>query len=505
MPTASKKFLVPPYSSSGYGFAPYTTAQNFIAGTFQNAAGGAVMDVENPRHGRPMGKVVVSGPTEVNAAVQAARAAWPEWRNTPIKERAQFMFRLKQLLERDREELTWLISAENGKTRAEAQADIDKGIECIEFATSLPNLAAGSQIDVSRGIRCEVSFEPLGVVAGITPFNFPIMVPLWTLPIAITAGNTFLLKPSELVPYGAYRLAALLKETGLPDGVVNVVHGAREAVEAITDHPDIEAVAFVGSTRVAKLLYSRGCGIGKRMLCMGSAKNNIIVVPDADPELTATTLVASAYGCAGQRCMAASLMVAVGDVQPIIDIMAALAGKTKLGEDMGAIISRDAVKRIRNYIDDSERRGAKVLVDGRAARVDGCPEGYWVGPTILDRVTPDMPAASEEIFGPVLSVVHVSTLDEALALQNKSRYGNGAAIFTTNGGVARYAVERLQAGMVGVNIGVPVPREPFAFGGWKDSKFGHGDITGMDGFRFFTRPRKVTSRWSVQKDQTWMS
>jgi len=495
----------PAYAGKSYAFTPYAPAQNFIGGTFRAAAAGGTLDVENPRHGRVMGKVALSTAADVAAAAEAARAAFPAWRATPMKERAQVMFRLKTLLERDLEELCWLLSAENGKTYAEARADIEKGIECVEFAAALPNMAQGGQIDVSRGINCQVTYEPLGVVAGITPFNFPIMVPLWTAPIALIAGNTYVLKPSELVPYGAMRLAALFKEAGLPDGAFNVVNGAREAVEAITDQPDIQAVAFVGSTRVGKLLYARGAALGKRMLCLGSAKNHILVVPDADPELTASTVVASAYGCAGQRCMAATLMVAVGDVQHIIDRMVPLARGIRVGTDMGAIISRDAVKRITGFIDEAEKQGGKVLVDGRGAKVDGCTEGYWVGPTILDRLTPEMPAAREEIFGPVLSIVHTATLDEALALQNRSRYGNGAAIFTTNGGVARYATERLEAGMIGINVGVPVPREPFAFGGWKDSKFGHGDITGMDGFAFFTHPRKVTSRWSVQSDQTWMS
>jgi malonate-semialdehyde dehydrogenase (acetylating)/methylmalonate-semialdehyde dehydrogenase len=495
----------PAYAEKSYAFIPYVPAQNFIGGVFRDSAAGGALEVENPRHGKVLGKVAISTAADVDAAVKAARAAFPAWRATPMKERAQVMFRLKALLERDLEELCWLLSAENGKTFAEARGDIEKGIECLELSAALPNLAPGGQIDVSRGISCQVTHEPLGVVAGITPFNFPVMVPLWMAPTAITAGNTFVLKPSELVPYGAMRLAALLQEAGLPDGVFNVVNGGREAVEAITDHPGIEAVGFVGSTRVAKLLYARGSALGKRMLCLGSAKNHILVVPDADPELTASTVVASAYGCAGQRCMAATLMVAVGDVQHIIDRMVPIARKLRLGTDMGSIISRDAVQRITGFVDEAEKRGGKVLVDGRGAKVDGCPGGYWLGPTILDQLSPEIPAACEEIFGPVLSIVHTATLDEALALQNRSRYGNGAAIFTTSGGVARYATERLEAGMIGVNVGVPVPREPFAFGGWKDSKFGHGDITGLDGFHFFTRPRKVTTRWSIQTDQTWMS
>jgi malonate-semialdehyde dehydrogenase (acetylating)/methylmalonate-semialdehyde dehydrogenase len=381
---------------------------------------------------------------------------------------------------------------------------VEKGIECVEYAASLHMMADGGQLDVSRGVNCRVTYEPLGVVAGIVPFNFPVMVPLWMVPNALMAGNAFILKPSEVVPYGAMKLAQLLQEAGLPDGLFNVVNGQRECVEAITDHPDIKAVGFVGSTKVAKVLYARGAQAGKRMLCLGSAKNHVIVVPDADPELTSSTIVASSFGCAGQRCMASSLMVAVGDVQHIIDKMVANARTLKLGEDMGSVISKAAKERIEGYIAGAEKAGAKVLVDGRGQKVPGC-DGHWVGPTILDDVTIDMPAGCEEIFGPVLSIVHVKTLDEAIALQHKSLYSNGAAIFTTRGVVARTAVEKLEAGMVGVNIGVPVPREPFSFGGFNSSKFGHGDITGWDGFRFWSRPKKVTEKWAIASDASWMS
>jgi malonate-semialdehyde dehydrogenase (acetylating)/methylmalonate-semialdehyde dehydrogenase len=324
------------------------------------------------------------------------------------------------------------------------------------------------------------------------------------LPQALAAGNTFVLKPSEQVPYGSMRLAEIFKEAGLPDGVLNIVNGGKETVEALCDHPDIAAIGFVGSTKVAQIVYERGSKSGKKMLCLGGAKNHLVVVPDADEDLTASTLVASAYGCSGQRCMAASVMIAVGDVQAIIDKMVAQTRTMTLGDDMGSIINPASHERITGYIGDAESRGATVLVDGRDLQVDGQP-GNWIGPTIIDNVTPDMPSAFEEIFGPVLSIIHVDTLDEAIALENQNPYGNAAAIFTTNGGVARYAIERFSAGMCGVNIGVPVPREPFAFGGWNDSKFGHGDITGQDGFRFWTRPRKVTARWEMASDATWMS
>jgi malonate-semialdehyde dehydrogenase (acetylating)/methylmalonate-semialdehyde dehydrogenase len=494
----------PPFPARSNAFHEYVDCKNWIGGRWQDASTGLSQPVHNPRHDRALGLVPLSGAADVEAAASAARAALPGWRDTPLKERAQVLYRLKALIERDLDELGWLVAHENGKTFEEGKGSVLKGVECLEFGASIPNMAAGSGLDVSRGIKCELSYEPLGVVAGITPFNFPFMVPLWMIPQALVAGNTFILKPSERVPYGSMKLASLLDEAGLPPGVFNVVHGAQAAVEGIVDHPAIKAVGFVGSTRVARLLYARGSALGKSMLCLGGAKNHLLVVPDADLELTATTLAASAFGCAGQRCMAASVMIAVGDVQPIIDATVAITRKIRLGLDMGPVISRAAVERITRYIGEAEARGAKVLVDGRGAAVDGEP-GYWFGPTLLDHVTPDMPAGCEEIFGPVLSIIRVRTLDEALAIENQSPYGNAAAIFTQSGATARYCLERFEAGMCGVNVGVPVPREPFAFGGWNDSKFGVGDLTGWDGYRFWTRPRKVTSRWAQQRDMTWMS
>ena len=492
------------FAARDYDFLSYVDCKNWIGGQWVDAQSGKSIDVDNPRHKETMGQVVWSDRADVDAAVDAASAALKGWRTTPVKERVQVLFRMKQLMEANIDELSWLLSHENGKTIAQARGSVLKGIECVEFGTSLQNLSQGENLDVSRGINCEVTHEPVGVCGGIVPFNFPTMVPLWMLPQALVSGNTFVLKPSEQVPYSAMRLAELFKEAGLPDGVLNIINGGKESVEGICDHPDIAAVAFVGSTTVAKIVYERGSKTGKKMLCLGGAKNHLVVVPDAELNLTATTMVASAYGCAGQRCMAASVMVAVGDVQHIIDAMVTQTKEMALGDDMGAIINPQSVERINRYISDAEERGATVLVDGRQAGVDGQP-GNWVGPTLIDNVSADMPASCEEIFGPVMSIVHVDTLDEAIALENSSPYGNAAAIFTTNGGVARYAIDRFTAGMCGVNIGVPVPREPFAFGGWNDSKFGHGDITGYDGFRFWTRPRKVTSRWEMASDATWMS
>jgi len=495
---------LPPFTARNYDFMAYVAAQNWIDGAWRDAKGRPTEPVINPRHGKSMGSVPHSGAAEVDAAVAAAAAALPGWRATPMKERVQVLYRVKALIERDLDELSWLVSHENGKTFAEGKGEVLKGIECLEMGISIPNMAAGPQLDVSRGIRCETSYEALGVCAGITPFNFPFMVPLWMLPQALVAGNTFVLKPSEKVPYGAVKLAALFAEAGLPAGVLNIVHGSKDCVEALVDHPEIKAIGFVGSTTIARLVYGRGCALGKRMLCLGGAKNHLIVAPDADLELTSTTVAASAFGCAGQRCMAAAAMVAVGDTQAIVDATAAAARTYALGEHIGSVITRESVDRITRYVDGAEKLGAKVLVDGRKALVEGA-DGFWFGPTVLDHVTPEMPAGCEEVFGPVLSIIRAKTLDEAIAIENASPYGNAASVFTQSGGVARYVMERVNAGMCGVNVGVPVPREPFAFGGWNDSKFGHGDITGWDGFRFWTRPRKITTRWAQHKDMTWMS
>jgi len=329
------------------------------------------------------------------------------------------------------------------------------------------------------------------------------MVPLWMLPQALIGGNTFILKPSEKVPFSVVRLAQLLAAAGLPDGVFNVVQGGREAAMALCDHPRIEALAFVGSTPVARDLYARAAATGKKVLCLGGAKNHLVVVPDADVELTAENVVASFAGCAGQRCMAASVLVAVGDVDPIIDAIVEKARGLKVGKNVGAIVNALSVERIRGYIDEAEAMGSVIRLDGRRAG-DG-RAGYWVGPTVVEHTNRDVPALKEEIFGPVLSIIRVSSLDEALTLETESPFGNGFGIYTSSGDVAQRAIAHAEAGMCGVNVGVPVPREPFGFGGWNDSRFGHGNITGWDGYRFWTRPRKVTTKWALQTDQTWMS
>lgn len=493
----------PVFPASSPAFCEHAPARNFIGGRFVEASGTEVRPVLNPRYGRAMSSVRFSTRADVDAAVEAARAAFPAWRDLPMRERAQILYKARDLVLRDLEELTWLVSHENGKVYDEAKAEVLKGVECMEFGCSLPNLAQGEHIEVSRGVRCEVSYEPLGVVAGVTPFNFPFMVPLWMIPQAIVGGNAFVLKPSEVVPLSTQKLAAIFAEAGLPAGILSIVQGGREVVEAFCDHPHIAALGFVGSTPVAKAVYGRACATGKRALCLGGAKNHLIVVPDADLQLTAENVVASFTGCAGQRCMAASVLVAVGAVDPIIDAIVARASKIALGTELGPVISEAAAARMKRYVDEAEAAGAQIRLDGRGKRPG--TEGNWFGPTVLDRVRPDMPAACDEIFGPVLSILRVQTLDEAIALENSSPYGNASSIYTTSGHAARETMRRVDAGMCGVNVGVPVPREPFAFGGWNDSKFGAGDMTGFDGFRFWTRPRKVTTKWALQKDTTWMS
>jgi malonate-semialdehyde dehydrogenase (acetylating)/methylmalonate-semialdehyde dehydrogenase len=424
----------------------------------------------------------------------------------PVKERTQPLFRFRELVLAQLDELAHLAAAEAGKTVDEARAGLLKGLEVVEFALGIQNLDEGGSLEVSRGVSCEVRREPLGVVAGITPFNFPAMVPMWMFPIAVTCGNAFILKPSEKVPLTPTRLGELMIEAGYPAGVFSIVHGGRAAVEALIDHPGVAAIGFVGSTGVARSVYARAAALGKRALCLGSAKNHLLVVPDADPAVTIPGVVASFTGCAGQRCMAASLLVAVGDVDPIIDGIVEAAGRVQLGADMGAIIDRGALDRLRSAIDRAAADGARIRVDGRAVPApDGCAQGNWLAPTVIDGADPRSEAATRELFGPVLTVVRVPTLDEALALEEASGYGNATSVFTTRGAVARYVAERATSGMVGVNIGVPVPREPFSFGGTKDSRFGHGDMTGRAGIELWTQLKKITTKWTLQVDGSWMS
>ncbi len=483
----------------------YPSLQNFINGQFRPAISTRKLAVHSPIDGQLLTDAPMSNIDDLNNAVEAARTAFHKWSKTPIKERVQVFFKYKFLLEKHLDELAMLCQEENGKTYGESVAEIEKCIELTEFACSLPQLVTGELLEVSRGVECRTEHVPLGVVASIVPFNFPSMVPNWTIPNAIALGNCMIMKPSEKVPISCGRLAQLLKEAGLPDGVFNIVHGDVEIVEAICDHPGIEAVSFVGSTKVAKLVYQRATNNYKRCLALGGAKNHLMVMPDAIPGMTAQNVAASMSGCAGQRCMAASAMIGVGDVDNIIDKICDEARKIIPGENLGAVINKASKERIEKYITEAEQQGATILVDGRDVQVNGKEDGYYVGPTVIDHVRPEMSVAKEEIFGPVISIMRAKTVDEALAIENANPYGNAAAVFTQNGGVARYIIERVSAGMVGVNVGVPVPREPFSFGGWNDSKFGVGDITGKSSIEFWTKLKKSTIKWNPEAGVNWMS
>jgi malonate-semialdehyde dehydrogenase (acetylating)/methylmalonate-semialdehyde dehydrogenase len=475
--------------------AKYSSVRNFVGGRFVDA-GTRLLDVANPSDGSLISRVPLSSGAEVDGAVRSAAAAFPAWSATPIKERVQVFYRYRALLERHFDELAALITEEHGKIRPEAEAEVTKAIELTEFACSLPQIVPGEVLEVSRGIECRVDRHPVGVVASIVPFNFPVMVPHWTIPNAIALGNCLLLKPSELVPLSAGRIAELLAEAGLPAGVFNVVHGAQEVVEAICDHPGIAAVSFVGSTRVAQLVYRRATSNLKRALALGGAKNHLFVLPDANPDFTSSNVVASMTGCAGQRCMAGSVMLAVSGTDPIVRKVVESAGTVVPGKNLGPVISAEAKARIEGYIAEAVAAGATLALDGRGATVPGREGGFWIGPTILDRVRPDMKIAREEVFGPVLAIIRTDDLDQAIEIENSSAYGNAASVFTENGGLARYVTEQASAGMVGVNVGVPVPREPFSFGGWNESKFGAGDITGRGSIEFWTQAKKTTTKWS---------
>ena len=482
----------------------YPEIRNYLGGKFVDADL-PELDVYDPAAATVISRVPLSGPEQVATAVRHAEKAFPAWSHTPIKERVQVFYRYKALLEQHIDELSALVTEENGKIASEARAEVLKSAELSEFACSLPQISPGEILEVSRGVECRIERFPVGIVASIAPFNFPNMVPNWTIPNAIALGNCMILKPSELVPLSAGRIAELLKEAGLPDGVFQVVHGGREVVEAICDDPKISAVSFVGSTKVAKIVYRRATSNLKRCLALGGAKNHLIVMPDADPEMASSNIVASMSGCAGQRCMAASVMLAVSKTDHIIERMVEQARRMVPGRDIGPVISAEAKARITRYIDEAEAAGAKVLVDGRGVRVPGRENGYYIGPTIIDHVTPDMSIAREEVFGPVLVIIRTKDVDDALRVENASPYGNAASVFTESGGVARRVMENASAGMVGVNVGVPVPREPFSFGGWNESRFGVGDITGRGSIEFWTQSKKMTTKWNREAGTNWMS
>ncbi len=482
----------------------YSEVKNFIDGKF-TSNGQARMDILSPINGEVISKVLLSKRNDLDAAVESAKKAFPAWSATPIKERVQIFYRYRSLMEKHMDELAYITHLENGKTLGEARAEVEKSIELTEFACSLPQLIGGEILEVSKGVECRIDHSPLGVVASIAPFNFPHMVPHWTIPNAIALGNCMILKPSEQVPITSSYIADMLKEAGLPDGVFNVVNGDKEIVEAICDHPGIAAVSFVGSTHVAKIVYTRSTGTLKRCVSLGGAKNHLIVMPDANVDMTASNVAASMAGCAGQRCMAASAMLGVGPIDHIVTRLVEEAKKIIPGQNLGSVISKEAKERIERYITEAEKAGAKVLVDGRNAVVPNNEGGFYVGPTVIDFVKPEMAIAKEEVFGPVIAIIRTDTLEEAVKIENSSNYGNAASIFTQSGSFARYVMEHASAGMIGVNIGVPVPREPFSFGGWNESKFGTSDITGKSSIEFWTQLKKTSIKWNAEAKTNWMS
>ncbi len=446
------------------------------------------------------------GPIQVGQALEAAHAAQLDWGRWPLKERAKVLFNFRNILLRELDEISRLKSSESGKTFEEGRAGLLKGIEVLEFALSIQNLDLGGRQEISRGVSCEYRREPLGVVANITPFNFPAMVPMWTIPIALALGNAYVWKPSDKTPLTARKIGDALLEAGLPAGLLTILHGAGPTVEAIIDHPKVKAVGFVGSTKIAKLVYQRGTHLGKRVLALGGAKNHIVLLPDANSELSGKGISDSFTGCAGQRCMAASVLLAVGEVKTHMDRIVERASSLEFGKDMGAIITKAQVEFLREAIGRAEKAGAKVILDGRKAKPPaGMEGGNWLGPTILDNVQPGSEAAAVELFGPVLSVIRCKDLTEALDVAATSEYGNACSVFTSSGPLAERVAREATAGMVGINIGVPVPREPFSFGGTNASKFGHGDITGHHSLDFWSNIKKVTTKWEKQTDSTWMS
>jgi malonate-semialdehyde dehydrogenase (acetylating)/methylmalonate-semialdehyde dehydrogenase len=466
---------------------------------------GEKIDVYSPYNGKAVGFIKASKKDDVDSAIEIAHKASQSWSKTPIKERSSIMFNFREILLRDISKIANIVSMESGKTLGEAKAGLMKGVEVLEFALSLQNLDSGSKMEVSRGVHCEYRREALGVVASITPFNFPAMVPMWTIPIAITLGNAYIWKPSEKTPLTATFIGNALLEAGLPEGVLTILHGNSETVNAIIDNKHVKAVAFVGSSKVAKLVYQRTTQLGKRALCLGGAKNHIILLPDADPQMCGVGIADSFTGCAGQRCMAASVLLAVGSVEAQIANIKERALQTTCGDKMGAIITKEQVEFLNKAIDEAVKEGATLLLDGRVKDPTQYQGGYWLGPTILDNVKPHMRAAKEELFGPILSIIRCKNISEAMKIENENEYGNAASVFTNNGAMAEYVIENATAGMVGINIGVPVPREPFSFGGINQSKFGHGDITGVNSLNFWTNTKKVTTKWQMQNDHNWMS
>ncbi|HET8909616.1 MAG TPA: CoA-acylating methylmalonate-semialdehyde dehydrogenase [Ktedonobacterales bacterium] len=484
---------------------------NYINGAWQRSTAVEFLDVRNPATAETIVRVPLSPADEVDAAVHAAQAAFDDWRRTPPTERIQYLFTLKQLLEEHFDEIARLTTHECGKTLAESQGELRRGIENVEVASGIPSLMMGYNVeDIARGIDEHMLRQPLGVVAAITPFNFPGMIPLWFLPYAIACGNCFILKPSEKVPTTMARVFDLIDQLRLPKGVVSMVNGGRETVDALLDHPLVRAVSFVGSSPVAKYVYSRAAANGKRAQCQGGAKNPVIVLPDADMEMTSTIVADSSFGCAGQRCLASSVAITVGEASgPFRERITAMASERAVGNgldpeiQMGPVITAASQQRIESLIAQGEREGAKVLVDGRGAKITGYERGNFVRPTILEGISPESELARTEIFGPVLSLMQVATIDDAIALVNTSPFGNMACLFTSSGAAARKFRYEARAGNIGINVGVAAPMAFFPFTGWKDSFFGDMHAQGRDAVEFYTDKKVVVERWPKEWSRTF--
>lgn len=476
---------------------------HYIAGTLSQGNSQRSSPVYNPALGQQIAQVALADESDIEAAVSAASRAFPEWSATPPLRRARVLFKFKELLEANREQLAALITREHGKVLSDADGEVTRGLEVVEFACGIPHLLKGEFTEqVGRGVDSHSVRQALGVVAGITPFNFPVMVPMWMFPVAIACGNTFILKPSERDPSAALLMADLLKQAGLPDGVFNVLQGDKLAVDGLLKHPDVQAVSFVGSTPIARYIYETGAQHGKRVQALGGAKNHLVVMPDADLEQTVDALMGAAYGSAGERCMAISVAVAVGNVADALIAKLTERLKTlKVGPgtqadaDMGPLVTRQHLEKVTGYIDAGVAAGAKLVVDGRGAKPAGHEDGYFIGASLFDNVTADMTIYREEIFGPVLSVVRVADFNSAVELINRHEFGNGTAIFTRDGDAAREFSNRIQVGMVGINVPIPVPMAFHSFGGWKASLFGDHHMHGPEGVRFYTRMKTITSRW----------
>jgi malonate-semialdehyde dehydrogenase (acetylating) / methylmalonate-semialdehyde dehydrogenase len=479
------------------------TVEHWIDGAVTPGQSTRQSPVWNPATGQQQAQVALGSAADLDTAVSAAAKAFEQWSQVSLSRRTKIMFKFRELVNSHAKELAEIISDEHGKVIHDALGEVQRGLEVVEFACGIPQLLKGEYTDqASTGVDVFSFREPLGVVAGITPFNFPIMVPMWMHPVAIACGNTFILKPSERDPSVSLRVAELYSEAGLPNGVFNVVQGDKEVVDAILDHSDIAAVSFVGSTPIARYIHERGTQRGKRVQALGGAKNHAIVMPDTDVEFASDHLVAAAFGSAGERCMAISAAVTVGDAaDPVLEAVAAKARSVLVGpgrnpkSEMGPVVTPQARDRIVSLITSGEQQGAQLTVDGREYRVPGHDEGFWVGPTVIDQVTPEMDVYKDEIFGPVLSVVRADSVDEAIALINANPYGNGTAIFTSNGEAARRFMRGVKVGMIGINVPIPVPMAYYSFGGWKDSLFGDKHVHGPEGVSFYTRAKVVTSRW----------